>query len=72
MIERLVAWLWTLLAYLSPQVSELGDEYDNFPIPEHPSEVPDAYGYPEEDNDASDPANKGELPTNGPYPGGPG
>lgn len=59
MIERLVAWFWKLLAHVGPQASESSSPF----IAERPDEVAvpaELLGH--EDEDASNPANKGKLP----------
>lgn len=85
MIERIISWLWTLLAYISPKASEsidLGDDMDSQPyIPDSPEDVI-AETPPNEDEDASNPTRAGGSPDdedvarsieeNGGSPGGPG
>lgn len=59
-MSALIGLLLRLLAYISPQYSELGDEMDS--LPEHASKIEapshnDILGF--YDEDASDPARKG-------------
>jgi hypothetical protein len=62
-LARLIGFLLRLLAYIGPQASELGDDMDSLPYISDSLE--DVLAEPrgeEEDEDASNPANKGSLP----------
>jgi hypothetical protein len=63
MIDRLVGFLFRLLALIGPQASEsidLGDDMDSLPyIPDSPADVIAEPRGEEEDEDASDPSRKG-------------